>query len=325
MLANGFCNVCTEAIMDVNAEHDAKKKENESLIKDLIVLSEKLGRGETVDQNMANRLIMGGIIALISKNNVFDENLDARIVKLEVEQITTKNRLESIETWTLKQDEKLKELKENAAKEYEVKKDTPKDTNQKDNRGIKCNLCKRTFARNCDLEIHMDEHEKEKKYRCNSCEKTFHLQWRRNKHEKSHKETDVKLCRYFGNQEPCPYEEIGCMFRHDQSIFCRTKDCTNLLCPFSHQIATNAEEDIVEDIAEDIAEETVEDIVEAVSDEDQEEPVNVVENQCHICRIQLSTKDQFYYHIEVNHVEYFRGMMEIIGNRSSLNTTLGVS
>ena len=82
--------------MDVNAEHDAKKKVNEALIKDLIVLSEKFGRGEIVDQNVPNRLILGGIFAWISKSNVFDENLDARIVELEVEKITTKNRLESI-------------------------------------------------------------------------------------------------------------------------------------------------------------------------------------------------------------------------------------
>ena len=42
MLANGFCNVCNEAILEVNAEHDAKKKVNEALIKDLIVMSEQL-------------------------------------------------------------------------------------------------------------------------------------------------------------------------------------------------------------------------------------------------------------------------------------------
>jgi hypothetical protein len=60
------------------------------------------------------------------------------------------------------------------------------------------------------------------------------------------------------------------------------------------------EEDIVEDIAEDF----FEDIVEVVPDENQEEPVDepVVENQCHLCRIQITTKDQFYNHIEVNHV-----------------------
>ena len=57
----------------------------------------------------------------------------------------------------------------------------------------------------------------------------------------------------------------------------------------------------------------IEDIVEVVSDEDQEEPV--VENQCHLCRIQLTTKDQFYYHIEVNHVEYFRGMRRLLETR----------
>ena len=64
---------------------------------------------------------------------------------------------------------------------------------------------------------------------------------------------------------------------------------------------------------------------EEVSDEGQEEPVNVGENQCHLCRMQLATRDQYYYHIEDNHEAYFHGMMEVLENRSSLNMTQGVS
>ena len=37
-----FVMFYTEAIMDIKAEHDAKKNVNEALIEDLIVMSEKL-------------------------------------------------------------------------------------------------------------------------------------------------------------------------------------------------------------------------------------------------------------------------------------------
>ena len=79
------------------------KKTNEALIKDLIDVNEKIRRGEKVDQHQANRLIMGGIIALINKNTGDDEHLEARIKDLGIENNTTKNRFESLESWMVKQ------------------------------------------------------------------------------------------------------------------------------------------------------------------------------------------------------------------------------
>ena len=59
---------------------------------------------------------MEGIIALNNKNSGDDEHLEAWIKGLEIETNTTKNRLESLESWVVKQDEKLKEV-ENKVKE----------------------------------------------------------------------------------------------------------------------------------------------------------------------------------------------------------------
>ena len=73
-------------------------------------MNEKLGRGEVFDQSEAKRLINGVIIALINKNTGIDEHYEARITDLEVENNTSKNRLESLESWVLRQDEKLKEM-----------------------------------------------------------------------------------------------------------------------------------------------------------------------------------------------------------------------
>ena len=57
LLNDGFCNVCNEAIMDINKEYDAQKKINEGIIKDLMGVNEKLRRGET-------RLIYYGVTTI---------------------------------------------------------------------------------------------------------------------------------------------------------------------------------------------------------------------------------------------------------------------
>ena len=292
--------------MDIHAEQDAKNKTNEAIVNDLIRVNEKLRNGEVVDQNEAIRLIMGGIIALISKNAGIDDQLEARIVDLEVEKNTAKSRLQNLESWVLKQEENLKDLNKKVVENYEtIKKemreniDTSEEPKGKQKQVIKCNVCKKSFARNCDLEIHMNEHGTDKMFKCNICGKTFHLEWRQKKHEKNHNtETHVKPCRYFSNQEPCPYEAIGCKFLHDPSIICRNQDCENLLCPFAHQNVTNSE--------------GKEDNIEDVSDQEQEETLDVNENQCHLCLVQFESKDDVFNHVQANHDDYFRGMMEFV-------------
>ena len=54
-------------------------------------------------------------------------------------------------------------------------------------------------------------------YNCTLCDKTFHRKWRLAKHELAHNSLNVKFCHYFNNGKDCPYEEIGCMFKHEPS------------------------------------------------------------------------------------------------------------
>ena len=46
-----------------------------------------------------------------------------------------------------------------------------------------------------------------------------------------------------------------------------------------------------------------------MEDEDQDETLQLNENQCHLCRVQLLTKDDLY----------FRGMMDVAAKMSSSN------
>ena len=50
--------------------------------------------------------------------------------------------------------------------------------------------------------------------------------------------TDIKFCHYFNNKKNCPYEEIGCMFKHAKSDDCWFKErCRNKLCQYAHDVA----------------------------------------------------------------------------------------
>jgi hypothetical protein len=56
---------------------------------------------------------------------------------------------------------------------------------------------------------------------------------------------------------------------------------------------------------------------ETVEEEDDDEYYKLNENQCHLCKEQLTTKDELWEHVERIHVEYFQGMLEMAAaNRS---------
>ena len=81
---------------------------------------------------------------MINKNTGDDEHLEARIKDLGIENNTTKNRLESFESWMVKQDEN--NVKENDETIRNIKdiigtlEGVPKDLKGSDNQDIKCNI-----------------------------------------------------------------------------------------------------------------------------------------------------------------------------------------
>ena len=102
-------------------------------------------------------------------------------------------------------------------------------------KNLKCEYCEETFQLNWRLEKHLQTHKESKKFNCDKCAKVFVLQWRLEKHQKSHDETNTKYCHYFNNSKLCPYDAIGCMFRHETASWCRFQKCCNKLCQFRHR------------------------------------------------------------------------------------------
>ena len=87
----------------------------------------------------------------------------------------------------------------------------------------------------------------------------------------------MKHCHYFNNDKVCPYEEIGCMFRHEKSEPCKYKEfCKNKLCPFQHNLRTESI-----DKTSDKAPENVDDL--DMSNHTKSQPTKPIRISCKIC------------------------------------------
>ena len=119
-----------------------------------------------------------------------------------------------------------------------------------------------------------------KTFSCEACNKDFYLQWRLEKHRKVHEET-TKLCRFYANKKICPFERVGCKFRHDEA---------------NNEKSSNVEE--MEAMANDEEHEKEKEQSEDILDE-------LNETQCHLCMVNLPTRDDLIDHYELDHIEFY--------------------
>ena len=81
---------------------------------------------------------------------------------------------------------------------------------------VECHLCDKKFQIISDLENHIKtSHEDSETYNCDKCKKKFVTKWRLEKHGNLHSNIYTRQCKYFRNQTKCPFDELGCKFRHD--------------------------------------------------------------------------------------------------------------
>ena len=249
---SGNCNVCENVIDELTKkakETLPKKRKFEKVELDLnmmIDIHKKLVDGIQIEPITVNALLLSGIINILNQSEAFDE-LEARSKDLEHQNVTSKARIEALENWVLKQNdvivelsEKLSRLDENGflIKEssdvltlkkriggLEIDFNSLKRTSMKINESSKpltvnkhskkCNECDDRFTQNFEMESHMVEaHQRKKEYVCGVCDKEFYYEWRLKKHMKMHTEVP-NFCYYFNKKEVCPFDEIGCKFRHE--------------------------------------------------------------------------------------------------------------
>jgi len=97
-----------------------------------------------------------------------------------------------------------------------------------------CENCDETFTESWKMEEHLEHHGNERPFKCSICEKGFYMKWRMEKHTSDHR-VDIKFCHYFNSDKPCPYDKVGCRFKHETAPECRFNlKCTFKLCQFTH-------------------------------------------------------------------------------------------
>ena len=80
-------------------------------------------------------------------------------------------------------------------------------------------------------ERHREAHMEEKKNKCDICEKELFLELRLRQHVKIHENPNTKKCHYYNNDKVCPFEPLGCKFRHEKSEQCsKSTSCEIRLC-----------------------------------------------------------------------------------------------
>ena len=99
-----------------------------------------------------------------------------------------------------------------------------------------CTKCNVSFKEKHKLEEHIFvQHKESLEYQCDTCGKCFAMKWRFEKHNELHSTTNRKACHYFNNNKPCPYELVGCKFKHEDAGVCFNREqCVKSLCQYKH-------------------------------------------------------------------------------------------
>ena len=110
-----------------------------------------------------------------------------------------------------------------------------------------CTSCDETFDVRWKLESHhLQQHTTKTEFECRKCKKIFACEWRLQKHLKGHLKPERKFCHFYNNIKLCPYEEVGCKFKHSNAGQCSLgKTCSVYKCQFEHPLTEEAN-DIIE-------------------------------------------------------------------------------
>ena len=134
--------------------------------------------------------------------------------------------------------------------------------------------------------------------------KDFHLEWRLNKHKASHQFETGKNCHYYNNKKHCPYEDIGCMFKHEKSEKCRfNRECRNKMCPYQHEDISGYKQNDKNGFQTVECEENNE--IESTNDiEEYESDSDCHEFECDHCDETFELESELKMHMENRHCNY---------------------
>ena len=221
-----------------------------------------------MDKKTMNNL-MNAVHKLIDGQNTLEdrvEKLEDNLVDLEDKFTENWNQVGILEAYQLtlndlikEMDNKLdnlkKEMKNSIENIEELKvKQEKHDVNKSSyDKPFTCDHCEDEFDLSWKLEQHMTNHQESKKYSCSQCAKTFCMEWRLRKHTSLHDNIYRKKCHFYNNDKKCPYEEIGCMYKHELAGKCDLGlKCKRKLCQFQHTYCGNetSEKECLEELVQ---------------------------------------------------------------------------
>ena len=186
-----------------------KKQTMKSLSQEILILKEQVKEIDPLKQKVLELLEM-------IKNLNFKESDEERNSVEEIQQVAIKCNI--------------------CERAFATKKKLKKHNQETHPSKIECQKCDKVFMKNCELEVHIkNQHTKVEEYTCDMCDKTFVLKWRLVKHQENHNDPTRRKCHYFNNEKDCPFEEIGCMFAHEESEVCKFDQmCSKKRCSYRH-------------------------------------------------------------------------------------------
>ena len=203
---------------------------------------EKIGKKVTVkDLNIELKLLMEKIKNLEQK----EVEKDVKIKDMEITIRGNKDKLAKLEKMLTEIDPKKisKEIGvmcKECGESFPSKRDLTDHIKNIHPKKYSCKMCVQSFSESWSLELHSKSHEEIVPFKCGICDQEFYVKWRLKKHVLSH-EKKGKFCHFFNNGKICPFQEIGCKFKHEVSNNCRYDEkCHIKLCQFKH--STNFKE-----------------------------------------------------------------------------------
>ena len=162
--------------------------------------------------------------------NLLEEN-SRKLNEVEANMLNQKEVINNVESYF-----KCEECDESFRKKHDMR----KHINNFHPKFIKCDYCDETFNESWKYETHLECHGIEKKKKCDVCGKEFYLEWRFKQHMNIHENPKIKNCHYYNNNKVCPFDQVGCKFKHMRSKQCENQaNCKNKLCPNQHIVIQN--------------------------------------------------------------------------------------
>ena len=207
---------------------DVNKKSVERLKEDLINLDVKIDSVETKLVDGVNR----------TSEDIHEQEGQQQKLKTLIQE--NEKRMVEVESKLEYQKEKIQKLKtafscDECGTSFSKKCERRKHINEQHPKHFVCGFCDLIFRESWQYEMHLESHNKTKENKCEVCGKEFYLEWRYRQHVNTHTNPLVRKCHFFNNNKECPYEIVGCKFKHVKSTLCKhPRNCKAKLCPNQH-------------------------------------------------------------------------------------------